>query len=85
MQCAEQGTTGMREAALLAKALKIGTVTVGENGQIRGDWNPDSDEYDELFPNHPLSRLRREFTNLRQTLYIDGAVKKSKPFPLPVI
>lgn len=83
MQCAEQGTTGMREAALFAKAYDAGKVSLGENGQVQGDWNPDSDEYDELFPNHPLSRLRREFADIRQSLYIEDGVKRSKQFLLP--
>jgi len=82
MQCAEHGVTGIREAALIPKI-------VGENkikfsiGKIEGDWNPDDPRYDDLFPQHPLSRLRRVFSTLQPALRVDARTKSAPAFKLP--
>ncbi len=83
MQCPERGTTGLREAALLDKALGEGTVTVDDNGALTGDFNPDHPQYDELFPDHPLSRLRCELSAVAATLEICEPARSRRPFPIP--
>jgi hypothetical protein len=83
MQCTERGVTGMREAALVLKGQMDGSVTIAEDGKFAGDWNPDDARHDVLFPHHPVSRLRREFTHIKQSLRIDEHTKREIPFPLP--
>jgi hypothetical protein len=78
MQCEERGVTGVRETALLMKAQADGTITVGQKGEIIGNWNPDDKSYDSQFPDHPLSRLRRELKLLLPSLRINGQTKKEK-------
>jgi hypothetical protein len=83
MQCEERGITGIREAALLILAQKEGTVTISADGKLAGDWNPDDERYDTKFPEHPLSRLRREFAQIKSTLQINQATKDRRRFALP--
>jgi hypothetical protein len=83
MQCEERGITGMRETALFIQCQKEGTVTLGPDGKLEGDWNPDNERYDSKFPDHPLSRLRREFAQIKATLRIEQATKDQKRFTLP--
>jgi hypothetical protein len=83
MQCTERGVTGMREAVLVNKCLAEGSITIAEDGKLTGDWNPDDARHDALFPDHPLSRLRREFVHLKQSLRVDEHTKREPLFPLP--
>jgi len=83
MQCEERGTTGVREAVLLDKALRTGSVTVEEGGKLKGDLNWDDVRHDNQFPNHPLSRLRREFAPIIASLQIQEATQQEKRFGLP--
>lgn len=83
MQCEEQGVTGLRETALFLKGQKEGSVTLGADGKFAGDWSPDDPRFDDMFPDHPLSRLRREFGHIVASLQIQEATKKERPFPLP--
>lgn len=80
MQCQEHGPTGLREAAIFMKAQEEGRVTISPDSDIVGDWNPDDAAYDDQFPEHPVSRARREFARLRSTLRIADQVRKQKPF-----
>ena len=75
MQCDERGITGARETALLVKALN--------EGKQPEDFDPEDERYDKLFPDHPLSRLRREFDALQPTIRLDPRIKSSPPFTLP--
>ena len=83
MQCIERGIAGMRETALLLEAQQDGRVTIGEDGKISGDWNPDAAMHDEKFPDHPVSRLRFEFARIISSLQLTEATKSEARFELP--
>src|SRR4029434_6511308 len=83
MLCEEQGITGIREATLMLKAQQEGTVTIADDGKVSGDWCPDNERYDTMFPDHPISRLRREFASVMATLQIEKTTRNEKPFELP--
>jgi hypothetical protein len=84
IQCQEQGATGMREALLVAEALRNGT------GRIEGDrfvpigWSFDDEQFDDKLPQHPLSRVRRELRHIASSLQIDPKVTDAVRFELPV-
>jgi len=84
-QCEEWGTTGMREAVLLDERLRDGSVKVplAPSSFLDGDWNPDDSRYDERFPDHPVSRARRNAGRIREQVRIDPEVSKLKPFQMP--
>ena len=82
MQCIERGVAGLRETMLLLKAQQDGSVTIGEDGNITGAWNPDDAIHDAEFPDHPLSRLRAEFTHIVTSLQVGEAIKNEARFDL---
>jgi hypothetical protein len=79
----ERGTTGIREAVVAAKMLEAGQLTIEtyasswacdpyepsyagvDRSTLR--YLSDSEEYDEEFPDHPLTKVRRE---LRRLLHV---------------
>jgi len=96
IQCMEDGTTGVREAVVLDEKLAAGEVKLDEkNGTISG-WMQDpydssirdvfarnkseAMEYDQRFPEHPLSRLRRAMRRVQQTLRISEEVQREPRF-----
>jgi hypothetical protein len=83
MQAAERGPSGMRDALLTEKALGDGSAQL-EGGRIvfRGPL-PDHEQFDSMFPDHPVSRLRRELREVASTVRLDPQVLASSPFPLP--
>lgn len=83
MQCEEHGITGVREASLMLKAQQDKTVAVDDDGRISGDWQPDDVRYDEMFPTHPISRLRRELTSIIATVRIEEVTRNEKRLDLP--
>jgi hypothetical protein len=83
IRCDEKGTTGVREAVLLHKALQAGTIRIDAQGKVVGDWNPDDPGFDELFPQHALSRLRREMDRVVDSLRIEEATRKKERFRFP--
>jgi hypothetical protein len=83
MQCEERGITGVREAALFLRSQQDGSVTLTPGGQLAGDWNPDDERHDSMFPDHPVSRLRRNFGRIIETLQIHEATKTEPRFELP--
>ena len=83
VQCQERGMTGAREAVLFDKLLGQQLISIDENGNITGEWNPDAPIYDQEFPEHPLSRLRAIIHILLQTTHIDDIVKRQPAFELP--
>ena len=85
IQCEERGITGVREAVLLSEALAAGTVTIDPESEnpIAGLWNPDSADFDERFPQHPLSRLRRHLQEIPRCLRLDDRLLVQERFRLP--
>lgn len=65
--CPEHGMTGMREAVLPDRLLGTGEVTITQPPRIDGNWQPDSEQYDAEFPQHPLSRLRPLLAHVERT------------------
>ncbi len=96
VQCAEQGVTGLREAVVLDQLIKSDTVTfLPEEGEIQG-WMQDpydpaiqaplmrnrseAIEYDETFPDHPLSRARQVLNHIQKTMVIAPEIRSAPPF-----
>ncbi|GIJ46333.1 hypothetical protein Val02_32190 [Virgisporangium aliadipatigenens] len=91
VQCPEQGTTGMREAMIVAR--------VGIDGAFPPSrYAPDVDlralgglptnvaddpAYDATFPDHPLSRCRRLLARLIPTVRVADAFRAVPPFAGP--
>lgn len=84
-QCEESGITGAREAALFIDGYRAGTVTIDPESAnpITGSWNPDSAEFDERFPQHPISRLRRHLEEIPRCLRLDDRLLAHERFELP--
>ncbi len=83
IQCEERGTTGIREAILVDRGLKSGDITIGDSGNIVGDFAPDDEVYDKDFPDHPLSRCRRGLCMISSSLSVAEDVKRLPRFDLP--
>jgi hypothetical protein len=83
IQCAEVGTTGVREAVLLDERIKSGdTPNVSGSGPVFPDWNPDAQEHDVRFPAHPISRLRRLLEHVNRTATMAASVSQFPRFHL---
>jgi hypothetical protein len=91
VQCVEHGTTGLREAAVMAK---VGP----ERFYVHSPYAPavdmravgglpyhvaDHAAYDGMFPEHPLSRARRILAWLRGSARVDRGFAALPPFPGP--
>ena len=89
IQCPEIGTTGVRDSTVFELALKKGLVEIS-NKTVKGwmkdpyDENIDlpymmnlseKEEYDKMFPEHPLSRLRKYLLDVEKTISIDKKLK----------
>ena len=84
IQCFEHGVTGLREAVVLDKKLAANATHVDPaSGTVVEDWDPDNVEFDGLFPQHPLSRTRRELKKIAAGISLDNAASSLKSFPLP--
>jgi hypothetical protein len=83
MQTYERGNTGMREAMLVAKALGNGTGSVQDGRFVPDGWSFDDEQFDNLLPKHPLSRLRYELRLIAKSVRIDEKVKRAARFDLP--
>jgi hypothetical protein len=84
-QCQERGMTGTREATLLVEGMKAGTISIDPESAnpFKGSWNPDSAEFDERFPEHPISRLRRHLQEIPPRLRFDDRLLAHERFKLP--
>src|SRR5262245_35198632 len=49
----------------------------------RSERPSDDEQYDVQFPNHPVSRVRREFAHIRLSFRVDNTVKDQKRYDLP--
>jgi hypothetical protein len=94
-QCNEQAPTGSREVAVLGALLASGKLVMNESGNVEG-WSHDpydasakaslmrniaeDESYDEQYPDHPLSRLRRILGQIQDSLRISSEVKTQRRF-----
>lgn len=76
--------SGIREAILLDAALGNGTVTVGPDGSLIGEWDPNHPDHDADFPNHPLSRVRRWLPRIESALQLSERLATYPKYALPV-
>jgi|SRR5579859_2697678 len=91
VQCQEWGTTGIREAVVGNEALASGRVKLDSNNRKIVGWNRESfsdmnlaetEEYDNQFPQHPLSRARRYLNEIKLNLVIDAEVASAPKFKI---
>jgi len=75
LQSFEDGVTGVREAVWLDRHLAAG----GSIDDLAGG-GPEDEAWDELFPQHPLSRARRLLPILLASLALDPAAPPLEPF-----
>ena len=96
VQCIEQGDTGMRDTIILEMMIRNGTVQLGEEQGIMKGWMRDpyddsihlpymmnlseSEEFDKMFPKHPLSRMRKYLKHVEETIKIDESLLKEPKF-----
>jgi hypothetical protein len=96
IQCEERGVTGMREAIILDEKFNSGEIQLDpDGGNISGWMNDpydsartsglarclaDDEEYDQRFPNHPLSRVRHFLSVAEPSIRVSDAIKKAAPF-----
>lgn len=95
-QCEEHGMTGMRDAAIFAELnLPIDEKTGQAKGWMQDPYDAsfaapllrnlaDDKQWDERFPDHPLSRCRRTLDELSETISLSDEVKNLPPFSGPV-
>jgi hypothetical protein len=94
-QCAEGGTTGMRDAAVFAIMMQRGEISFDKDGTpdnwMRDPYDPaislpymrnhsEDPAYDADFPSHPLSRARVLLQHLERTVRVAPAVKSEAKF-----
>ncbi|KVN82402.1 hypothetical protein WL67_01265 [Burkholderia ubonensis] len=96
VQSAEQGVTGMREAAVM---VLMGPPEIDEaTGELIG-WTQDpydsshraafmrnqadDQKFDAQFPDHPLSKVRRYLAELETGVRVDPAMRGLQPFAYP--
>jgi len=93
VQSAEQGITGMREAAVMMGVPTVETDDVtGKiigweqdpyDASFRGEFmrnQADDPRYDAQFPVHPLSKIRRYLADLSHSVEVDKSLRKLSPF-----
>lgn len=93
--CAEYGITGMRDTMVFAMLNPEVDESTGEAiGWMRDPYDPefsapllsnpsDAPEWDEKFPDHPLSRCRQYLSEIRAAVTLSDSVKASPPFTGP--
>ena len=76
----ERGTTGLRDAIIFDRVCdEIGWDAAKEQaGSL--EWEGYKEKYDEEFPNHPLSRVRKFLKLLAASIEFDDAIVQSEPF-----
>ena len=82
IQCIERGMTGGREAALYIKFLHERKIEIVDD-KVKGELNYDDPQYDDMLPQHPLSRLRRILKAIEPTFKVDARTKSAPGFKLP--
>jgi hypothetical protein len=95
-QCEERGTAGVRDSVVMDEALREGRVMIDAETQLLQGWMCDpydstlgggfhrnlseAPEYDERFPDHPLSRLRRIMRQIESTLSLADEMRSEPPY-----
>lgn len=91
-QCREHGMTGMRDATVFAAMnLPLDSRAGQAVGWAQDPYDPsfkgsvlrnraDDEEWDEKFPQHPLSRCRRNLRTLGETITLADSVVAAAPF-----
>ncbi|NEX93459.1 hypothetical protein [Caulobacter sp. 17J65-9] len=97
VQCLEIGVTGMRDATIMAMLTAKGALSAdpehfsdwlsdpydtAEKGPLTRNLSEDR-KYDEMFPDHPLSRARRTLAELEATVQLSPALQAAPPFRYP--
>ncbi len=101
IECPELGTTGVRDAMVLDMLMQQGAVAFDSNSQTILGWASDpydrsyqapllsnrSDDpaYDSMFPDHPLTDVRSQFSRILLTLRADEEIMSSARFVGPEI
>jgi hypothetical protein len=88
-QCSESGMTGIREAIVMDRAFRDGTIK--PDGKSLG-WVPgpqsanlsEDPSLDSEFPEHPLSRARAALRQVTGSLVLSSQLGPEPPFPLPL-
>jgi hypothetical protein len=94
VQCEERGATGMRDTAISMKLMMSGEFTPGIGrsvGWLDDPYDPNEagpmtrnkserPEYDDVFPDHPLSRARALLDHLERTVILSETVKTQPSF-----
>jgi hypothetical protein len=84
--CEERGMTGTREAMVRYFQNTIpDSPKIPEADLACPPWDPDNLRFDSLFPDHPLSRLRRILNRVSDSVEIDASTAELPGFPLPEI
>jgi hypothetical protein len=94
-QCAETGTTGMRDATVFTIMMQKGEISFDQDGTpdnwMRDPYDPaislpfmrnhsEDPAYDADFPGHPLSRARDSLRHLERTVHVAPALKSEAKF-----
>jgi len=90
--CRERGTTGMRDTMIFATLMQKGEISLPSGAGQPAGWmadpydpaiatppgrnRADDPQYDAIFPDHPLSRLRRMLGQIAGTVRIADEVKR---------
>ncbi len=97
LQCPENGPTGTREAIVFEKLMQAGEISLSKETGNPVGWSRDPYEpnlvagtqmtlaeeikYDEMFPDHPLSRARGFLTRVANSITFSPEVLNSTTFP----
>jgi hypothetical protein len=79
-QCNERGVTGMRETVVMERLLAQGEVDFNNLGNVATI--ADREEYDSLFPDHPLAKARRIIREIIPTVKVSDELRKAEPFKI---
>ena len=94
IQCPEIGVTGLRESMATSELMREGKLELGEPNadgtpsqlpeQIQKliSQTTDDEKFDSLFPNHPLTRLRRHLITFKNSIKLDETLHNAEPFSI---
>lgn len=94
IECPETTATGLRESAAISELIRDGKLKTSDiEGKVRNNQIPvairqlvsqttDDPRFDRLFPDHPLSRLRRYLLTIRNSIDFDESLQQAEPFQM---